>query len=441
LNAFLGFYGNVTERLFIPGKGEQPFSYSQFWKSRQRAVISKAEDFGQGGLAADISSQLSGPCPRVYVYNNLSSFALDLSAQEASNQNNAFGNEAQVLQGQPLTRNVNQYALAKMMWHRLLRDDAECREHDASRADLFFIPVFAKPKKQREWNYTCASEEKNALITEHILELEHFNEATACRHFFVIGKGHYNAKCTGWFYKPTGLLARTLRISYSYHPTDSQLADGSLYEHGSYEDSAEKYPNMFSVPYPSSFHWSPSQKELRTKSVRKILMLFLGSDSHGDTEVRQLIHKLCSSYGDESICKYASYTSLQKAASLKATSQFCLEPGGDSPWRKSISESVVMGCIPVTFSSATAGVAPWHWGGWRALGHVPVPRKAFLRGKIDLKKLLQSIPNELLSSMRDAISQNSEKWQYSVDDSYDNDAFQVTIKGLAAVAEENCKDR
>lgn len=111
-------------------------------------------------------------------------------------------------------------------------------------------------------------------------------------------------------------------------------------------------------------------------------MLFTGTATHGDVPVRKLIQKMCKGYKDSSVCTFKSFT--RESASLKAKARFCLEPGGDSPFRKSISDSLAMGCVPVVFSNITAEVAPWHWGGWRALGQLHVPRVDFLAGRYDM---------------------------------------------------------
>ena len=45
----------------------------------------------------------------------------------------------------------------------------------------------------------------------------------------------------------------------------------------------------------------------------------------------------------------------------KASSVFCLEPEGDSPDRKSVYDSLLLGCIPVVFSRRTLALSPLHW--------------------------------------------------------------------------------
>ena len=140
-------------------------------------------------------------------------------------------------------------------------------------------------------------------------------------------------------------------------------------------------------------------------------MLFTGTATHGDVPVRKLIQKMCNGYKDISVCTFKSFT--RESASLKAKARFCLEPGGDSPFRKSISDSMAMGCIPVVFSNITAEVAPWHWGGWRALGQVHIPRVDFLAGKYDLAALLRAQPSEMAKESTAAVAINAKKWMFA----------------------------
>jgi hypothetical protein len=171
-------------------------------------------------------------------------------------------------------------------------------------------------------------------------------------------------------------------------------------------------------------------------------MSFVGSATHGDTMVRRRLESMCKSYNDSAVCTWSEMGwgmhDLRRMMLLKGRSRFCLEPQGDSPFRKSISDSISMGCVPVTFSSITAGVAPWHWGGWRARGQVAVPRAAFIAGQIDLRALLTSVPADLAAEMRAAMAANGSKWQFALDDSVEDDAFKVLLRGAAAAARHRC---
>ena len=120
---------------------------------------------------------------------------------------------------------------------------------------------------------------------------------------------------------------------------------------------------------------------------------------------------------------------MTKYATSKSKSTFCLEPAGDSPWRKSLADSITFGCIPVLFSELTDDVAPWFWKDWKARARVLVPREEFIAGRIDLKKLLQSIPPQLLKVMQTTLKEKSRRFQYSVDDDHE-DGIRITLENL-----------
>ena len=62
-------------------------------------------------------------------------------------------------------------------------------------------------------------------------------------------------------------------------------------------------------------------------------------------------------------------------------------------------------------------------------------REAFVSGKVDLYKLLHSIPHDLLEIMQSTISANARKYQYSLnDDPYDG--FHLTMTKLKESSEQ-----
>ena len=78
----------------------------------------------------------------------------------------------------------------------------------------------------------------------------------------------------------------------------------------------------------------------------------------------------------------------------KQRAVFCLEPSGDSPDRKSVSDDVAMGCIPVFFSAISSGLAPWFWAaaGSPGGGYVLIEHEPFLVGNVTLESELGRMP-------------------------------------------------
>ena len=107
---------------------------------------------------------------------------------------------------------------------------------------------------------------------------------------------------------------------------------------------------------------------------------------------------------------------LSEAFELKQRSVFCVEPGGFSPVRKAILDAYAFGCLPVLFLSPEeeAMLWPWHWGRWGADAAVVVDRRAFLRGEVDLVRLLLAIPLPRLRRMRAVATAHLSRLMYHV---------------------------
>lgn len=215
--------------------------------------------------------------------------------------------------------------------------------------------------------------------------------------------------------------------------------------------TAAVYPNLFSAPYPSSYHPHGGSSggvvndSDGNNTNRTHLMLVVGALNHGDIPVRHRIRSQCNSYGDSLICRQVgvparnSYTRNSYKRTLgddKRSSDFCLEPGGDSPWRKSLSDDISFGCVPVLFDELTDGVAPWFWGDWKASARVLVPRDEFAEGRIDLKELLGSAPDELVKIMRNTLKEYGRRFLYSLEEDDQVDGVRTILEGLRMDAEK-----
>ena len=56
---------------------------------------------------------------------------------------------------------------------------------------------------------------------------------------------------------------------------------------------------------------------------------------------------------------------------------FCIQPGGDTPYRKGLYDAILMGCIPVVFGRHNTEVAPWFVPEGAM---VRFPTRAYVRG-------------------------------------------------------------
>ncbi|GAB4860142.1 hypothetical protein Ancab_011620 [Ancistrocladus abbreviatus] len=119
--------------------------------------------------------------------------------------------------------------------------------------------------------------------------------------------------------------------------------------------------NDFAIPYPTYFHplsrdqaleW---QERLR-RQERHHLFCFVGAPRRELHSIRNDITSQCQAVGKRCRfheCNPSSGNCDQPDEVIKSfqESVFCLQPPGDSPTRRSVFDSILVGCIPVFFPS------------------------------------------------------------------------------------------
>jgi hypothetical protein len=412
-------------------------------------------------------------CPTVFVYDLPELWDYPVPFNELRHMNPAL------LTGRPCgdgTFDTDQYTLAMFVLYRLSVSE-RCRvTNNPAEADLFIVPALPRPKSHDQVGDACS----RAEIPES--QLTHLTPATAHRHMLLLSKGHINAYGCRWWREPSGLLADATRVSYSvvvrgewnnvtesspemkgakygiYGPHDApEWTPDRLAAARDFDASDVPYPHSFSVPYPSDVHWDVDAGPgpwARPDRPRKFLASFIGG-MHGEygAEVRRQILNVCSAAG-EPTCHYGDIRELPHDKALhvehstiklpkghcrfteyKQNAIFCLEPGGDSPYRKSLSDDISLGCIPVVFSPYLELVDPWHWGHFRNQSHVYIDRQDFLEGRVDLFEVLAGIvASGEARRMQESIAAHGHAFQYSVRD-FPGDAVERLLVGATREAE------
>lgn len=321
---------------------------------------------------------------------------------------------------------TDNYALASLFHWRL--HHSPCRTFDPSEADVFYVPVLTRIKRAIEAGEACSrceASQLNAALEPHL------TAANAARHVLVATAEHpMYSRCDGWWSRPRGLFANMSRIAFSaVMPNTTSLRADLRYMSGGYTDhyfDGGVYPHTFSAPEPSNVHFSAHYRVPTTAAQcdayiaaanRTTLMAFIGNalGNHGDVAVRQRLKDVCEGYGNRSVCEYQRFTSYEQLT-LKRRSVFCLEPAGDTPFRRSLSDSIALGCIPVLFNLATELTAPLLWEGWREDSRVLVSRAAFLRGEVDLAALLGGVPPARVRHMQHTLARHGRRFTISTDD-------------------------
>ena len=94
---------------------------------------------------------------------------------------------------------------------------------------------------------------------------------------------------------------------------------------------------------------------------------------------------------------------------------FCLTPPGDSLTRKSLFDSLLSGCIPVVFATATVNQYFWHITAEDVdRVSIYIPGQSILEQGVNFLDVLRAIPYAKIREMQASIEQLAPTLQYSV---------------------------
>ncbi|KAL2517096.1 Exostosin family protein [Abeliophyllum distichum] len=251
---------------------------------------------------------------------------------------------------------THQYSLEPIFHARALKHP--CRVYDPNGAKLFYVPYYGGLDILR-WHFKNVSDDvKDSLGSEVLRWLESqgpWYRNLGKDHVFVLGK-------ISWDFRrkdKSSWGTRFLELDEMQNPIKLLI---------------ERQPwhiNDIGIPHPTYFHPQTDDDivswQLKIiKSNRKTLVSFAGAARpDSPNNVRSILIEQCiSTHNGE--CKFLNCTSgvcdqPQSIIELFTESQFCLQPSGDSPTRKSVFDSLISGCIPVLFDPLTAYYQyPWH---------------------------------------------------------------------------------
>ncbi|XP_011029253.1 PREDICTED: xyloglucan galactosyltransferase KATAMARI1 homolog isoform X2 [Populus euphratica] len=300
----------------------------------------------------------------VYVYDLPSKFNKDLIGQCGDMMPwtdfcKYFNNEAL---GEPIANlgkgwyHTHQYSLEPIFHSRILSHP--CRVYNESEAKLFYVPYYGGLDILR-WHFKNVSDDvKDALAMDLMKWLEHrrpWVQNSGSDHVFVLGKISWDFRRRNY----TSWGTRFLELEQMKNPIKLLI---------------ERQPwevNDIAIPHPTFFHphsdddivaWQ--QKIIGT--TRKNLVSFAGAARPDQPEsIRSTLINQCTSTSSDKCqfldCKSGGCNQPESVTKLFLESEFCLQPPGDSPTRKSVFDSLVSGCIPVLFDPFTAYYQyPWH---------------------------------------------------------------------------------
>ena len=244
------------------------FDYKSFWTELEHIFDSPPP------------SPPPSPCPKVYIYDLPDQLADSspelLACPYGKNQSLKYAPPQLRDELQERAYNTAQYAFPAILESRIRNSEA-CRTTDPTKADLFFPPIFTKPKWSHEWDVACHNVTSDTVVSA----LPHLTSSNQCRHFFAVGKGHRALdSCFGWFRSPSRELENVLRVSYSHSYWNKaewryHVPQASLIE---FQQERREFPHLFSVPYPSFFHFYANDRVADLPQFRFLRYRFLHAE-------------------------------------------------------------------------------------------------------------------------------------------------------------------
>ncbi|PWA61508.1 Exostosin-like protein [Artemisia annua] len=340
----------------------------------------------------------------IYVYDLPTKFNKDLVAQCHDmvpwvDMCKYFTNDAL---GEPIPElgsrwfRTHQYSLEMIFHSRVLKHP--CRVYDENKAKLFYVPYYGGLDILR-WHFKNVSTEvKDTLAFELInwLEMQKpWDKNLGKDHVFVLGKISWDFRRKDY----TKWGTKFLEVEEMQNPIKLMI---------------ERQPwevNDIAIPHPTHFH-PQSDDDIRSwqrkiiSSHRRSRVSFAGAARPGSQDsIRSILIDQCTSTTEEHCkffdCKSGLCDEPQSLIGLFTESEFCLQPPGDSPTRKSVFDSLVSGCIPVLFDPYTAYYQyPWHLPEDHTKYSVFIDQEDVRAMKVNVVERLMEIPLKERDDMR-----------------------------------------
>ncbi|CAL9237598.1 unnamed protein product, partial [Arabidopsis halleri] len=351
-----------------PETGEERYRYFKSKDESEETALKAVDKYLQiqrSWLSMGSNRGKPGSCEGkgVYVYDLPSKFNKDLLGQCSDMvpwanfcsyfKNDAFGDLIENL-GIGWFR-THQYALEPIFHSRVLKHP--CRVHDETQAKLFYVPFYGGIDVLR-WHFKNVSEDvKDILAIEVVKWLgskKSWRKNAGKDHVFVLGKISWDFRRNDKFSWGSSLL----EMQEMKNPTKLLI---------------ERNPwdvNDIAIPHPTYFHPKTDndiaiwQNKIIGKQRRSLISFAGGARPDKPDTIRSILIDQCTSSPNQ--CRFLNCIDggcdkPESVIELFRDSEFCLQPPGDSPTRKSIFDSLISGCIPVIFDPYSAYYQyTWH---------------------------------------------------------------------------------
>ena len=268
---------------------------------------------------------------------------------------------------------TDQYSLFQLIFNRAVKDPR--RTFDPSKATTFIIPydfasdvAFISHREGKKNGFDFRRCPLGPKVTSLLEESEWFRRNRGRDHLLMVGM---NYAMDHFILKP-----RCKAFLRSCSNCTKLAIDDYSYLYGDpLEGINTRGDYWHAVPFPSDYHWTiNSKKPFPWETLdRPLVASYVGSGSsfYGPARrIRGSIIYFCEQHSQD--CQHQTYgmngtreraiVSGYNPHRLSQRSVFCFQPIGDLMTRKGLFDSILMGCLPVTFDKLTASVMyTWHW--------------------------------------------------------------------------------
>lgn len=335
--------------------------------------------------------------------------------------------------------------MLELIFHRRMLE-YPCLTEDPNTADAIYLPYYAGFDALRYfYGPDYNSSEEHGVQLFHFLQNENpsiWNRHSGHDHFLVMARPAWD------FSQPLDTDPHLWGTSFLELPYFFNVTALTL--------EARAWPwQEHAVPYPTSFH-PPNLALLDSwiqrvrRSKRSSLALFAGGGGFSATpNIRRSIRIECenstenvNSFGYEKLCDtvdcsngVCEHDPIRFMKPMMG-SNFCLQPPGDTPTRRSTFDAILAGCIPVFFEDLSAKFQySWHLPENEFDGFsVTIPKEDVVFRGLKILDVLERIPRARVRRMREKVLELIPRVVYRKHNSSPGlrtkkDAFDLTIDG------------
>ncbi|CAN6285707.1 unnamed protein product [Urochloa humidicola] len=308
-----------------------------------------------------------------------------------------------VITGEAGWYGTHQFGL-DLIFHNRMKQ-YECLTNHSAVASAVFVPFYAGFDFTRyHWGYdNAARDAASADLAEWLMARPQWRRMWGRDHFLVAGR-------TGWDFRRSNNVDPDWGNDLLAMPAGRNMSVLAL-------ESTFLHSSDYSVPYPTYFHPRSDADVLRWQDRvraenRTWLMAFVGAprpgaDARMNMRVRDHVIAQCEASSACGLLACARSPGSPQCHApgdimrLFQKASFCLQPPGDSSTRRSVFDSMVAGCIPVFFHTASAYKQyRWHLPSDHLNYSVYIPEDDVRQRNVSIEAVLRSIPVETVERMR-----------------------------------------